>query len=79
MNSTIDTPLYDSERHRQLKEGLSWSDTAAKDAIEEIYDRALESFDFKNYWPTDANEDSDIDCNKSMYYGAAGGLRVVRH
>ena len=65
--------LYDPERHEKLKE-VDWSEDRVKTVIKDIYKKSLKSFNRETLWPTDSNEDADIACNKTMYYGATGNL-----
>lgn len=65
--------LYDPERHEKLNY-IDWNEEQVKVVIKDIFEKSLASFDSEHLWPTDSNEDADIACNKTMYYGAAGNL-----
>ena len=65
--------LYENERHEVLTD-KKWDEKKARSLVQEIFTKVISTFDPEKYWPTDPNEDADIACNKSIYFGASGNL-----
>ncbi len=65
--------LFEPTKHETLT-SAKWNKDEVRKVIKSIYDDTLKSFDAKKYWIADANEDADIESNKTMYYGATGTL-----
>ena len=68
--------LFEPTKHEALR-CQKWSEGNVNSVIQSIYEDTLQSFCPEKYWPTAQEEDSDIDSNKSVYYGAAGTLLAL--
>jgi hypothetical protein len=65
--------MLDRSRHVVLDKN-DWNEEEVVSVIEDIFNRAISSFNESSYWPTDPNEDASLKCNKSFYFGASGVL-----
>lgn len=65
--------VFDKSRHQELiKE--NWSEKKALETIRDIYKNTINNFDQNTFWPTDKNESTDNESNKSIYFGASGTI-----
>jgi len=58
-------------RHRALARE-AWSETVARNSIEDIVRDAVTHFDHETFWPAHPSDDGAGDGNPSVYFGAAG-------
>lgn len=65
--------LFQQARHTPLKTA-PWSEEIVKNVIEDIFNWAIKNYDSKKGWKAHPDEDSAIEYNKSLYFGAAGVL-----
>ncbi len=68
--------LFDPSKHEELSDKV-WTESIVKEVINSIFEDTLSQYNPKSYWPTSADEDADVDINKSIYYGAAGTILAL--
>lgn len=68
--------LFEPSKHEALN-CESWSEDTVREAINSIFEDTLSHYCPEKYWPTAADEDSDVDINKTVYYGAAGTILAL--
>lgn len=65
--------MLDRSRHVFLDKS-DWNEEEVVSVIQNIFNTTILNFNESSYWPTDPNEDANIKCNKSFYFGASGVL-----
>lgn len=65
--------IFSSEKHYAIYD-TNWDTKQVEACIESIFNYVINNFDSKIFWPSHPAEDSDIECNKSVYFGASGTL-----
>jgi hypothetical protein len=65
--------LWDKERHVPLQK-KTWNEILVRDTVSDIFEKTIEAYNPDLLWPTAADEDANITCNKTLYNGALGTL-----
>lgn len=65
--------IISNEKHEAANHTV-WDSKLVESCIKSIFMNVINNYDSQRLWPSHPNEDSDIECNKSVYYGAAGTL-----
>ena len=73
-----ESAMFDPARHIPLSVE-AWQAEAARQAIREIVDDALDRFDPDGFWPGHPLDRGAVRPSTSLYFGAAGVLWALDH